>query len=185
MITLRKLNKTKEKLFMMYENSELKNLNSLELYNYYKLYKLSVKGNIGEKLIFLLKEGKNIKLFYDFKYFVYREKCKKALEKEYSNLSNLNQNNNNFMQFNSDFDKNNKINVFFMTTEASNRYKLTVSKDLQFIKVIHKLYNDYPELEDKKVATYISQGNKINLFDTIEENHLTENCIILMVNKQK
>ena len=54
---------------MMYENSKLKNLNSLELYNYYKLYKLSVKGNIGEKLIFLLKEGKNIKLFYDFKYY--------------------------------------------------------------------------------------------------------------------
>jgi len=182
-ITLRKLNKTKEKLFMMYENTDLANLYSLELYNYYKLYKISVKGNIIDKLISLLKEGKKNEFYHHFKMIVYREKCKNALENEYSNLSKYEQRND--LKITSNDFNNNKINIFFMTTETNERYKLMVSKDMQFIKVIHKLYNDYPELEDKKVATYISQGNKVNLFDTIEENQLNENCIILMVNKLK
>ena len=57
-ISLRKLNKTKEKLFRIYEECELDNLNSMELYNYYKLYKVGVYGNTQNKLISLLKKRK-------------------------------------------------------------------------------------------------------------------------------
>ena len=180
-ISLRKLNKTKDKLFMKYENSDIKNLNSLELYNYYKLYKINVSGNITDKLIFLLKTGKNIKMYYSFIDFIYKEKCKKALEEEYLNLSNFNQSENNMRS--DSFDKNNRINIYFAVMDSINRYKLTVSKESQFIKVIHKLYNNYPELEEKKISSFLSQGDRINLFETVEENKLNENSIILMINK--
>ena len=153
----------------------------MEIYNYYKLYKINVSGNITDKLIFLLKTGKNIKMYYSFIDFIYKEKCKKALEEEYLNLSNFNQSENNMRS--DSFDKNNRINIYFAVMDSINRYKLTVSKESQFIKVIHKLYNNYPELEEKKISSFLSQGDRINLFETVEENKLNENSIILMINK--
>ena len=62
-ITLRKLNKTKEKLFRIYEECEENNLSIIELYNYYKLYKLGVIGNTQEKIIRFLKKGKKKKKY--------------------------------------------------------------------------------------------------------------------------
>ena len=167
------------------ENTDIADLNSYEIYNYYKLYKSSVSGNITDKIISLLKVGKNFKIFYNSKIFVYKEKCKKKLEEEYANSSNFNENKNNLILKNDDFDLKNTINIYFSTMVSNNRYKLTVSKDLQFIKAIHKLFNNYPELEEKKISCFISQGDRINLFDTIEENKLNENSLILMIDKQK
>ena len=178
---MRKLNKTKEKLFIIYENTDIKDLDTIELYNYYKLYKIHVSGDVKNKLISILKTGKNKKNFYDFKNFLYKEKCKKALEEEYSSMSNLNQNN--LIIKNDNFDSKNKINIYFSTMEGNKKYTIAVPKDIQFIKVIHKLFNIYPELENKKVASYISQGDRVNLFNTVEENKLQENAIILMINK--
>ena len=53
-ITMRKLNKTKEKLLRFYEECKLIYLEQNELYNYYKLYKIGVNGNTQEKLISIL-----------------------------------------------------------------------------------------------------------------------------------
>ena len=63
------------------------------------------------------------------------------------------------------------------------QYNLRVSKDIQFIIAIHKLYTKYPELESKKIATYVSNGNKICIYNTIEENELKEGNIIVIINK--
>ena len=63
------------------------------------------------------------------------------------------------------------------------QYKLGVSKNLQFIIAVHYLYTQYPELESKKIGTYVCNGNKIIIFDTIEENGLTEGSTILIINK--
>ena len=48
----------------------------MELYNYYKIYKLDVIGNAQDKLINILKEGQNFKIYYHFRDFIYKEKCK-------------------------------------------------------------------------------------------------------------
>ena len=175
------MNKTKEKLFRMYDDSDENNLDTIELYNYYKLYKIGVIGNIQNKLISLLKSGKKKKIYYHFKEFVYKEKCKLALEKEYSNISSLN--NNNIILKNENSDDKNKINIYFQTMEAGNKYNFSVSKDLQFIKVVHKLFTIYPELEAKKIGTYVSNGRNIGLFDTVQENEIEENSVILIINK--
>lgn len=180
-ISVRKLNKTKEKLFRMYDGSDEQDLNSIEFYNYYKLYKIGVIGNIQNKLISLLKSGKKLKIYYDFKVFIYKEKCKLALEKEYSNITSLNQNN--IILKNENSDDKNKINIYFQTMEAGKKYKISVSKDLQFIKVVHKLFTIYPELEAKKIGTYVSNGRNIGLFDTVQENEIEENSVILIINK--
>ena len=71
-ITLRKLNKTKEKLFRLYEECDLDDLDPFELYNYYKLYKIGVYVNTQNKLISILKKGKIEKRAYHFKNIVYR-----------------------------------------------------------------------------------------------------------------
>ena len=89
-ITLRKLKKTKEKLFTLFEECNLDNLSVLELYNYYKLYKIEIQGNNQNKLISILKKGKNEKIVHHFRDIVYIEKSKIALEKEYSNASSIN-----------------------------------------------------------------------------------------------
>ena len=178
-ITLRKLNKTKEKLFRMYEETNLDDLDSFELYNYYKLYKIGVYGNTQNKLISLLKTGKSEEIIYHFKIVVYKEKCKVALEIEYSNNSSLNQNI--LILKNEDFDVND-INLYFKTME-NRQYNLRVSKKIQFIIAIHKLYSKYPELETKNIATYVSNGSKICIYDTIEENGLQEGNIIVIINK--
>jgi hypothetical protein len=91
-ITLRKLNKTKEKLLRFYEESKLNFLEKQELYNYYKLYKIGVNGNILEKLISILKAGKTPGLLYHFIEYTSREKCRIALELEYSRNSSSNLN---------------------------------------------------------------------------------------------
>ena len=177
-ITLRKLNKTKEKLFRIYEETEECNLNPIELYNYYKLYKFGVIGNTLPKMLGFLKSGKKEKTVYHFAEFIYKEKCRLALEIEYSTY-NLNQYNlilkNEFME--------NKDNVklIFKSTEGGNQYELSVPLTAQFIKVIHILFNKYPELESKKIGTYIFNANKINLFDTVSENALKNGSIILIV----
>ena len=153
-------------------------LTILELYNYYKLYKIGVNGNTQEKLISILKAGKTPGLVYHFIHYVSREKCRIALEKEYSNNSSTN--------FNTIIIKNqndkNKINIIFKTME-NKRYKLGVSKNLQFIVAIHYLYTQYPELESKKIGTYVCNGDKICIFDTIEEIGLKDGNIILIINK--
>ena len=175
-ITLRKLNKTKEKLFRLYEETEENNLSIIELYNYYKLYKFGVIGNTLQKMLIFLKKGKKEKLIFNFIEFVYKEKCRIALEKEYS-MFNLNQYN---VILKNEFLNKDNINLIFKTTEGANDYKLSVPKNLQFIKVIHILFNTYPELETKKIGTYICNANKINLFDTVSENNLQNNSIILI-----
>ena len=58
------MNKTKEKLFRFYEECDLDDLSVGELYNYYKLYKIGVYGNTQNKLIELLKKGKNNNYLY-------------------------------------------------------------------------------------------------------------------------
>ena len=63
------------------------------------------------------------------------------------------------------------------------QYNLRVSKKIQFIITIHKLYSKYPELETKNIATYVSNGSKICIYDTIEENGLQEGNIIVIINK--
>ena len=77
-ITLKKLNKTKEKLFLMYENVTVYDLDELELYNFYKLFKVGVYGKMQEKLIKMLERGKEQKSTFHFQNIVYREKCKLA-----------------------------------------------------------------------------------------------------------
>ena len=125
-----------------------------------------------------MKKGKNNKC-YSFKDFVYIEKCRLALEKEYSFNSSFNQNNIIFK--NEDFNKDD-INLYFQTME-NQKYSLRVPKNIQFIIGIHKLYTKYPELEMKKTGTYVSNGNKINIFDTIQDNGLEDGNIILIINK--
>ena len=178
-ISLRKLNKTKEKLFRFYEECDLDDLSVTELYNYYKLYKIGVYGNTLNKLLTILKKGKNEDLIYSFQRFVYIEKCKIALEKEYSSNSSLNQNNIIFK--NEDFNKDDR-NLYFKAMEGQ-QYALRVPKNIQFIIAIHKLYTKYPELEAKKTGTYVSNGNKINIFDTIQDNGLEDGNIIVIINK--
>ena len=177
-ITMRKLNKTKEKLLRFYEECKLNYLGKEELYNYYKLYKIGVNENTQEKLISILKAGKAPGLLYHFKDYISREKCRIALEFEYSKNSSSNLNT---IIINKQNDKN-KINIIFKTME-NKQYKLGVSKNLQFIIAVHYLYTQYPELESKKIGTYVSNGNKIIIFDTIEENGLTEGSTILIINK--
>ena len=178
-ISLRKFNKTKEKLFRLYEESNLYNLTSFHLYNYYKLYKIGANESNQNKIISILKMGKNYKWIYSFQRYIYREKCKMALEKEYSKDSSLNQYK--IILKNELLDKNG-INLSFKTME-NKQYNLRVSKNLQFIIAVHKLYTKYPELETKKIATYVCNGNKISIFDTIQENNLQEGNIILIINK--
>ena len=178
-ITLRKLNKTKEKLFRFYEECDIEDLNVIELYNYYKLYKIGVYGNTQNKLIALLKKGKNENYLYHFQNIVCREKCKIALEKEYSSNSSLNQNN--IILKNEDYNKDD-INLYFKAMEGQ-QYNIRVPKNIQFIIAIHKLYTKYPELEAKKTGTYVSNGNKINIFDTIQDNGLENGNIIIIINK--
>ena len=178
-ISLRKLNKTKEKLFRLYDECDWEDLDVMELYNYYKLYKEGVYGNKQNKIINLLKSGKSFKDSYKFINLVYREKCRIALEKEYSNISSLNQNN--IILKNEDFNEND-INLYFKTME-NQQYNLRVSKNVQFIIAIHKLYNKYPELESKKISTYVCNGSKVCIYDTVQENGLQEGNIILIINK--
>ena len=178
-LTLRKLNKTKEKLFRMFEETNIDYLDAFELYNYYKLYKIGVYGNTQNKLISLLKAGKSEEIIYNFKIVVYKEKCKVALEFEYSNNSSLNQNI--LILKNEDFDVND-INLYFKTMD-NRQYNLRVSKKIQFIIAIHRLYSKYSELETKNIATYVSNGSKTCIYDTIEENGLQEGYIIIIINK--
>ena len=178
-ISLRKLNKTKEKLFRLYEECNIDDLSAGELYNYYKLYKIDVYGNTQNKLIALLKKGKNGNYLYHFQNIVCREKCKIALDKEYSSNSSLSQNN--IILKNEDYNKDD-INLYFKAMEGQ-QYNLRVPKNIQFIIAIHKLYTKYPELEAKKTGTYVSNGNKINIFDTIQDNGLENGNIIIIINK--
>ena len=178
-MSLRKLNKTKEKLFRFYEESNLDDLNPIEIFNYYKLYKIGVYGNTQNKLITILKKGKNENMIYSFKSYVNIEKCRIALEKEYSSNSSLNQNN---IKFKNEDNNKDDINLYFKAMEGQ-QYNLRVPKNIQFIIAIHKLYNKFPELEEKKTGTYVSNGNKINIFDTIQDNGLEDGNIIIIINK--
>ena len=175
-ITLRKLNKTKEKLFRFYEECDIDNFNKMELYNYYKLYKIGVYGSTQNKLIQLLE--KDIKCL-NFDNLVYIEKCRLALEKENSSNSSFNQNNLFFK--NEDFNKDD-INLYFKTLK-NQQYTLRVAKNIQFIIVIHKLYTKYPELDMEKTGIYVSNGNKINIFDTIQDNGLVDGSVIFITKK--
>ena len=94
-------------------------------------------------------------------------------------ISNENVNNNN----NLIFSINEEIDIYFICMESQMKYKLNVPLNLQFIKVIHKLLNTYPELENKNIFAYLYNANKINLFNTVLENNLVNNSLVLMVNK--
>jgi hypothetical protein len=166
-------------LFRLYEERNLDNLTSFHLYNYYKLYKIGANENNQKKIISILKMGENYKNIYTFNRYIYREKCKLALEKEYSKDSSLNQYK--IILKNEMLDKNG-INLSFKTME-NKQYNLRVSKNIQFIIAVYKLYTKYPELETKKIATYVCNGNKISIFDTIQENNLQEGNIIFIINK--
>ena len=158
----------------------MEDLSSFELYNYYKLYKISVNEYTNDKLFSILKYGKNYNRIYGFKNFIYREKCRISLEKEYSNNSTLNSFN---ITFNNEtFDKD-SINLCFKSTDGQ-QFNLSVSKKIQFIVAVHKLYTKYPQLETRKIGTYICNGSRIkDIYDTIEENGLQEGNIILIINK--
>ena len=143
---------------------------------------MCVTGNTQNKLIKLLKKGKNVKIYYSFIDYIYIQKCKKALEKENSNFSSLNKENI-ILKNEGEINNTNKITLYFKTMEDGNSYKIAVSKDTQFIKVIHELFNNYPELEFKKVGTYICNAKNISLFDTVEENGLNKDSTILIINK--
>ena len=81
-----KLNKTKNKLHKIFINSEINHLTSFELYNYYNLYKNENNENMSKKqIIVLLKKGNNFKMTYNFKDYIYKEKCNIAL-KQYENI---------------------------------------------------------------------------------------------------
>ena len=178
-VTLRKLNKTKEKLFRKYDEIKIDYLSNLELYNYYKLYKIDDYGDTKDKKILILKKGKNFTNQIDFRNIVYKEKCKIALEKEYSDNSTLIETK--IYEKKEDFNIND-IDLYFKTME-NKQYKIRVPKNIQFIIAIHKLYSKYPELETKKIGTYLCNGNKVGLFNTIQENGLENNNIILIINK--
>ena len=176
-LTLTKLNKTKGKLFQIYEKSEEKDLSTIELYNYYKLYKIGVIGNTFEKLLKFLKEGKNIKISYDFNEFIYKEKCKFALQCEYSTTV--------YNQFhlplkNEILENKNNIGLIFKTTEGK-QYQIYVQEDIQFIKVTHILFNYYPELCDKNIGNYVCNGEKVGIYKTVSENNLENGSNILIM----
>ena len=84
-----KINKTKGKLIKLYTGINKSDLTIFEHYIYYKLYK---DTNIAEKykahIIRLLKNAINNNMFYNFKDYVYKEKCQIVL-KEYSNICNI------------------------------------------------------------------------------------------------
>ena len=126
-----------------------------------------------------MKKGKIEKRAYHFKNIVYREKCKAALEIEYSKNSSLNQNN--IILKNEDYNKDH-INLYFKAMEGQ-QYNIRVPKNIQFIIAVHKLYTKFPELESKKIGTYVSNGNKLNIYDTIQENGLENGNIIIIINK--
>ena len=176
-LTLTKLNKTKGKLFQIYEKTEEKNLSSIELYNYYKLYKFGVIGNTFEKKLRLLKEGKNIKIIYNFTEFIYKEKCKFALQCEYSTTFY----NQIHLPLKNEFLENkNNICLIFKTTEGG-QYQIYVQKDIQFIKVTHILFNIYPELCGKNIGNYVCNGEKEGIYKTVSENKLENGSNILIM----
>ena len=178
-ITLEKLNKTKEKLFRFYEECDIDDLDIIELYNYYKLYKINIKGDLKNKLISILKNTKKFNVYYHFIGVVYREKCKKALEKEYSSNKLPIPPNDKDEDLNKDY-----IGLHFKTMEGQ-QYDIRVPKNIQFIKATYKLYNKYPDLEAKNVGAYLSNGEKLSLFDTLEENGVEDGNIIVIINKMK
>lgn len=94
--------------------------------------------------------------------------------------SNLSINDNPIISLNKEDDL---INLYFCCMEFSTKYKLVVSKKLQFIHIIHKLLNNYPELESRKISAYVCEGKTLNLLETVSENKLKDNCSILMINK--
>ena len=176
-LTLTKLNKTKGKLFQIYEKTVEKNLSSIELYNYYKLYKFGVIGNTFEKKLRLLKEGKNIKIIYNFTEFIYKEKCKFALQCEYSTTFY----NQIHLPLKNEFLENkNNICLIFKTTEGG-QYQIYVQKDIQFIKVTHILFNIYPELCGKNIGNYVCNGEKVGIYKTVSENKLENGSNILIM----
>ena len=174
-IPLRKLNKTKEKLLRFYEECDINVLDVFEIYNYYKLYTQFVNENTNDKLISILKSRINDNV-YHFKDYVYREKCRSALDKENSENNSLNENK---IIFNNDNE--NDINLNFKTTDEK-IYNIKVPKNVKFILALAKLYNKYTELHPIKLLKYKCNGNKLYLFDTIEENGLQEGNVILIIN---
>ena len=175
-ITLRKLNKTKEKLLRLYEESYVLE-NSVEVYNYYKLYKVYVCGNDKQdRLISILEDGIKENSNYDCKNYVYMEKCKLALDKEYSSNSSLNQNK---VILENEGSTKDDINLIF-ETQYREQYNLRVPKNIPFINAINMLYTKYPDLESEKIGKYESIWHKINIFDTIKDNGLVNNIIIFI-----
>ena len=177
---MRKFNKTKEKLFRFYEESKLDELNTFELYNYYKLYKVIVNENTQNKLIEILKKGITGNHGYHFRNIVYKEKCKVALGKESSNDSSL--------IFNSRIIQDEEITendiVLKFKTSNGQRYAIRVPKNIQFIVAILKLYSKYPNLETEKMPTYSYNGSKIYLYDSIQDNGLEDGNEIIIKNNE-
>ena len=173
------MNKTKEKLLRLYEESYVLE-NSVEVYNYYKLYKVYVCGNDKQdRLISILEDGIKENLIYSFKDYVYMEKCKMALEKENSANSSLNQNK---VILENEGSTKDDINLIF-ETQYREQYNLRVPKNIPFINAIRMLYTKYPDLESEKIGKYESIWNKINIFDTIQDNGLENGNIIIIINK--
>ena len=82
-INEQKYEKTKRKLIKIYL-SNIEYINPFELYN---LYKIKMNDNIRNdkgNLIKFLRKGKNYKMIYNFRDYVYLNKCKRIL-KEYEN----------------------------------------------------------------------------------------------------
>ena len=173
---MKKLNKTKEKLFLMYENVTVYDLDELELYNFYKLFKVGVYGKMQEKLIKMLEKGKEQKSTFHFQNIVYREKCKLSYEKENSQDSSVNKNN---LLLEDAEDSYDSIRLHFYFSEI-NSYIFKVPKNIPFILAVVKLYSKIYSIENSKIRDYKIDNKKIYLFDTIEENGITDGIVIKM-----
>ena len=99
-----------------------------------------------------------------------------------SNEESFNNNNNPiiYLKVNSDL-----IDIYFVCTESGTKYKINVSKNSQFIKVIHYLFKSYPESEKKNIGSYLCNAQKIKLFNTLLENNINNESLILKIKKFK
>ena len=84
-----KFNKTKEKLCKLYFSSNMDNLSAFEVYN---LYKIQISNNNSESnkgiIIRFLRKGTNYKMIYNFRDYIYINKCSRKM-KEYENYCSI------------------------------------------------------------------------------------------------
>ena len=93
------------------------------------------------------------------------------LANEY-NIKEVEDKNNSFM-------KENIIAIKIISFDQKVNFSVTCNKNDKFVKIEELLYESYPEYKDTE-NYYICNGNKINKFKTLEENHIHNNNIITL-----